>query len=290
MPALDLGTHSVDGALDKLGLDPTAVDQLTFGIVTLDARVPHLAREINLSSELPPSVRAHHHADPTRNTTGPSTATPAALGPMPRLPMLGERRYLVGNRPGGSAEISLRRVSAGVTVLAGAFEAADDAVEEIRCAGPHRSMHDERFGNRSKLGCGLVLPLESDSRNRARDRECSKLGLGAIQVAAGRDRNALEEQQARGDRESVAFETEHDDRDLGDDLDSPDGEAECDTMSGRVVGIIQHCGGIEAEQAPHPRKRHLDHVAHLDPPPGMASEPRGSGGLPRGETLHRHPR
>jgi acetyl-CoA acetyltransferase family protein len=58
VPALDLGTHSVDGALDKLDLDPSAVDQLTFGIVTLDARVPHLAREINLSSEFPPSVRA----------------------------------------------------------------------------------------------------------------------------------------------------------------------------------------------------------------------------------------
>lgn len=56
--ALELGTHAVDGALDKTGLDPDAVDQLVFGIVTLDARVPHLAREVNFSSRLPDAVRA----------------------------------------------------------------------------------------------------------------------------------------------------------------------------------------------------------------------------------------
>lgn len=56
--ALELGTHSVDGTLDKLDLDPALVDQLTFGIVTLDARVPHLAREVNFSSRLPDSVRS----------------------------------------------------------------------------------------------------------------------------------------------------------------------------------------------------------------------------------------
>ncbi len=56
--ALDLGTHSVDGALAKLDLDPSLVDQLVFGIVTLDVRVPHLAREVNFSSRLPDSVRS----------------------------------------------------------------------------------------------------------------------------------------------------------------------------------------------------------------------------------------
>lgn len=56
--ALELGTHSVDGALAKLDLDPTLVDQLAYGIVTLDARVPHLAREINFASRLPDSVRS----------------------------------------------------------------------------------------------------------------------------------------------------------------------------------------------------------------------------------------
>jgi len=56
--ALELGTHSVDGALDKLDLDPAIVDQLIYGIVTLDARVPHLAREVNFASKLPDSVRS----------------------------------------------------------------------------------------------------------------------------------------------------------------------------------------------------------------------------------------
>ena len=56
--ALELATHSVDGVLEKLDLDPSLVDQLTYGIVTLDARVPHLAREVNFSSRLPDSVRS----------------------------------------------------------------------------------------------------------------------------------------------------------------------------------------------------------------------------------------
>lgn len=56
--ALELGTHAVDGALLRMDLDPAMVDQLTFGIVTLDARVPHLAREVNFESRLPDSVRS----------------------------------------------------------------------------------------------------------------------------------------------------------------------------------------------------------------------------------------
>jgi len=56
--ALELATHSLDGALEKLDLDPSVVDQLTYGIVTLDTRVPHLAREVNFSSRLPDSVRS----------------------------------------------------------------------------------------------------------------------------------------------------------------------------------------------------------------------------------------
>ncbi len=56
--ALELGTHSVDGVLAKLDLDPALVDQLTYGIVTLDARIPHLAREVNFASRLPDSVRS----------------------------------------------------------------------------------------------------------------------------------------------------------------------------------------------------------------------------------------
>lgn len=56
--SLELATHSVDGALEKVDLDPETVDQLIYGIVTLDARVPHLAREVNFASRLPDNVRS----------------------------------------------------------------------------------------------------------------------------------------------------------------------------------------------------------------------------------------
>ena len=56
--ALDLATSSVEGALKKLDLDPDLVDQLVYGIVTVDPRVPHLAREINLATRLPDAVRS----------------------------------------------------------------------------------------------------------------------------------------------------------------------------------------------------------------------------------------
>ncbi len=56
--ALDLAVHSVNGALDKLDVDPNIVDTLVFGIVVVDARLPHLAREVNFSSKLPVSTRS----------------------------------------------------------------------------------------------------------------------------------------------------------------------------------------------------------------------------------------
>jgi acetyl-CoA acetyltransferase family protein len=56
--ALDLGAHAVDGLLDKVDVNPAIVDTLVFGIVVLDARVPHLAREVNFKSRLPDSVRS----------------------------------------------------------------------------------------------------------------------------------------------------------------------------------------------------------------------------------------
>jgi acetyl-CoA acetyltransferase family protein len=56
--ALDLGVHSVNGILAKFELDPSLVNELIYGIVVVDARVPHLAREINFASELPPHVRS----------------------------------------------------------------------------------------------------------------------------------------------------------------------------------------------------------------------------------------
>ncbi len=56
--ALDLSVHSVNGLLEKQKLDPESVDELVFGIVVVDARVPHLAREVVFSSRLPAKVRA----------------------------------------------------------------------------------------------------------------------------------------------------------------------------------------------------------------------------------------
>ena len=56
--ALDLGVHAVDGLLDKADIDPAIVDTLVFGIVVVDPRVPHLAREVNFQSRLPDSTRS----------------------------------------------------------------------------------------------------------------------------------------------------------------------------------------------------------------------------------------
>jgi len=56
--SLELATHSVNGVLEKLDLDPHTVDQLAYGVVIVDPTIPHLAREVNFASELPTSVRA----------------------------------------------------------------------------------------------------------------------------------------------------------------------------------------------------------------------------------------
>ncbi len=56
--ALDLSIHSVDGLLEKQGLDPSDVDELAYGITVLDPRVPQFARELVFSSALPSTVRA----------------------------------------------------------------------------------------------------------------------------------------------------------------------------------------------------------------------------------------
>ena len=55
---LQLSTHAVDGLLSKQQLDPESVDELAHGITVVDARIPHLAREVVFSSELPSTVRA----------------------------------------------------------------------------------------------------------------------------------------------------------------------------------------------------------------------------------------
>ncbi|MEJ8567750.1 acetyl-CoA C-acyltransferase [Elongatibacter sediminis] len=56
--ALELATHSVDGALELTGLDPEQVDELAYGTVIVDPAVPHLAREVNFRSRLPADVRS----------------------------------------------------------------------------------------------------------------------------------------------------------------------------------------------------------------------------------------
>lgn len=56
--ALELATHAVDGALEKTGIAPNAVDELSFGTVIVDPSRPHLAREVNFRSKLPAGVRA----------------------------------------------------------------------------------------------------------------------------------------------------------------------------------------------------------------------------------------
>ncbi len=56
--ALDLATHSVNGALRKLDLDPDVVDKLAYGTVVVNPAIPQLAREVNFRSELPAKVRS----------------------------------------------------------------------------------------------------------------------------------------------------------------------------------------------------------------------------------------
>lgn len=56
--ALELAAHSIEGILAKLGVEPASVTALAYGIVIVDPRLPHFAREVVFRSRLPPSVRA----------------------------------------------------------------------------------------------------------------------------------------------------------------------------------------------------------------------------------------
>lgn len=56
--ALDLAMHSVEGLLQAQQLDPASVDELAYGIVAVNPRVPHLARELVLRGSLSQRVRA----------------------------------------------------------------------------------------------------------------------------------------------------------------------------------------------------------------------------------------
>ena len=56
--ALELSVHAVDGVLSRLAVEPEAVEQLYFGIVVVNPRIPQFAREVCFSSRLPAAVRA----------------------------------------------------------------------------------------------------------------------------------------------------------------------------------------------------------------------------------------
>ncbi|MCO6429862.1 MAG: acetyl-CoA C-acyltransferase [Deltaproteobacteria bacterium] len=56
---LDLGIHVVTKAIEKLQLDVDKVDEVIFGTVLLDPRIPNAAREIVLRSGLPKRVGGH---------------------------------------------------------------------------------------------------------------------------------------------------------------------------------------------------------------------------------------
>ena len=61
--ALDLATHSVDGLIESAALDPDVVDEMVYGIVTLEPRLPQFAREVNFNSKLPSDVRSYTIVD-----------------------------------------------------------------------------------------------------------------------------------------------------------------------------------------------------------------------------------
>lgn len=56
---LDLAIHSVTSLVKRLKLDSEKIDELIYGTVLLDPRLPNFAREIVLRSNLPPSLSAH---------------------------------------------------------------------------------------------------------------------------------------------------------------------------------------------------------------------------------------
>ncbi len=57
--ALDLSVHAVKGLLQKHRVDPASIDELVYGIVIVDPKVPNLAREIVLSTDLSSNIPAH---------------------------------------------------------------------------------------------------------------------------------------------------------------------------------------------------------------------------------------
>ncbi len=56
---LDLGTHAVKSLIAKLEIQPSAIEELIYGTVLLDPRMPNAARELVLRSGLPATIPAH---------------------------------------------------------------------------------------------------------------------------------------------------------------------------------------------------------------------------------------
>jgi hypothetical protein len=67
---LQLAVHSVNGLLEKQQFDPQSIDELVYGVVLVDPRLPHLAREVVFASELPAKVRALTVTDNCIRTRG----------------------------------------------------------------------------------------------------------------------------------------------------------------------------------------------------------------------------
>lgn len=61
--SLDLGKHVVVGCVERLGVDPSLIDELYFGSVLMDPRIPNLAREIILRSGLPKTINGQFVAN-----------------------------------------------------------------------------------------------------------------------------------------------------------------------------------------------------------------------------------
>ena len=57
--SLELGTHAVNGLIERFNLSSESVDELVYGWVIIDPRMPNVAREIVFNADLPSTVRAH---------------------------------------------------------------------------------------------------------------------------------------------------------------------------------------------------------------------------------------
>lgn len=58
VPAVDLAAHAIEGLLSKHEVNPETVQELHMGLVVVNPRLPHLAREVVFRSRLPVTTRA----------------------------------------------------------------------------------------------------------------------------------------------------------------------------------------------------------------------------------------